>query len=126
MDITRLKELRKKEELSQRELAKKLNLSGSTIGMYEAGKRKPDSDTLQKIASFFDVSVDYLLGRTNERKSADEIKKDLAANPELLELWEEISTRKNLRIMFEKVKDLKADNIEQIIEIINIIEKRNS
>lgn len=60
----RLKELRYKKELSQRELASILNMSPSTIAMYETGQREPDAETLSKIADFFGVTIDYLLGRT--------------------------------------------------------------
>lgn len=61
--------LRKDRKLSQRELAKDLNIGNSTLAMYELEKREPDFDTLQKIADYFDVSTDYLLGRTDIKKS---------------------------------------------------------
>lgn len=61
----RLKELRNKKGMSQRELANFLQLSPSAIAMYETGQREPDSETLKKIADFFNVSIDYLLGRTD-------------------------------------------------------------
>jgi transcriptional regulator with XRE-family HTH domain len=62
----KLRELREKNELSQRELSKKLGLSQSTIGMYETGKREPNTEILTKIADFYGVSVDYLLDRDEE------------------------------------------------------------
>jgi len=67
----RLKELRYKKELSQRELASILNLSPSTIAMYETGQREPDAETLSKIADFFGVTIDYLLGRTDNPNPED-------------------------------------------------------
>lgn len=63
-----IRELRNKRELTQREFAKLINLAPSTIAMYETGKRKPDSDTLQVIADFFGVTTDYLLGRESTSK----------------------------------------------------------
>ena len=60
----RLAELRKKQGLSQSELAKKLNISKSTLAMYETDKRQPNFETQTKIADFFEVSIDYLLGRS--------------------------------------------------------------
>lgn len=63
----RLKDLRNEKELTQRELARLLELSSSTIAMYETGQRMPDPETLQKLADFFNVTVDYLLGRTGIR-----------------------------------------------------------
>lgn len=62
---TRIKALREKENISQKELAKNLGVSSSTIAMYETGKRNPDSDMLKRIGDYFNVSVDYLLGRTD-------------------------------------------------------------
>ena len=61
---SKLRDLRKREGLSQEELAKKLGVSKSTIGMYEQGQRKkPQSDeVLKKIADFFNVTLDYLMG----------------------------------------------------------------
>ena len=66
--MTKLKELRKEHKLSMKELGKILGLSESTISLYEAGKREPDIKTLIKMADYFKVSVDVLIGRneTNE------------------------------------------------------------
>ncbi len=61
----RLKLLRKEKNLSQRNMAKLLKMGYSTLGMYETDKRSPDYPTLHRLADFFNVSVDYLLGRTN-------------------------------------------------------------
>lgn len=66
----RLKELRIGKNMLQKELADLLKVSPSTIGMYERGQRDPDTDTLRFLAEYFDVSIDYLLGRTDERKSS--------------------------------------------------------
>ena len=64
--MKRLRELRKKEKLTMQELAEKLNISQSTVSLYESGKRHPDSDTLKKIAKFFNVSIDYLLENNSD------------------------------------------------------------
>ncbi|PEK39094.1 transcriptional regulator [Bacillus pseudomycoides] len=58
-----LRKLRKTNNLTMKELGQKLNLAESTISGYENGNRKPDYDTLNKFADFFEVSTDYLLGR---------------------------------------------------------------
>lgn len=63
----RLKELRLAEGLTQIELAEKLGLSKGAVGNYEAGKRSPDYETLEAIADYFNVELDYLQGRTNTR-----------------------------------------------------------
>ncbi|HHW42220.1 helix-turn-helix domain-containing protein [Desulfofundulus thermobenzoicus] len=59
----RLKELREGKQISRDELAKAIKLSYWAIAKYETGERTPDPETLQKLADFFDCSVDYLLGR---------------------------------------------------------------
>ena len=61
----RLKELRKKKGISQQRLATDLNTTQNTISRYETGEREPGIDDLTKIADYFNVSIDYLLGRTN-------------------------------------------------------------
>ncbi|MGE5404582.1 MAG: helix-turn-helix domain-containing protein [Candidatus Saccharibacteria bacterium] len=60
-----MKLLRQQYELTQQELADALHIGKSAIALYETGRRQPDPETLDKIADFFDVSVDYLLGRTH-------------------------------------------------------------
>ena len=70
-----LKMLRKQVGLTQANLAKKLKISPSTIGMYEQGRREPDSEMLVKIAELFNVSVDYLIGfrRENSKETINSI-----------------------------------------------------
>ena len=60
-----LKYYREQRGLSQREPAKMVGVAASTIGMYEAGRREPDFETEEALADFFNVSTDYLLGRTD-------------------------------------------------------------
>lgn len=64
----RLKLLRKQKHMSQLSLAMKLNTTQLSISRYETGKREPDLKTLILIADFFDVSIDYLLERTDNPK----------------------------------------------------------
>lgn len=59
-----LKYLRLEKGLTQTELGKVLNLSQRAISHYESGQRFPDEELLNLIADYFNVSVDYLLGRT--------------------------------------------------------------
>lgn len=58
----KLQELRKEIGLTQRELGEKLGFSNQTVSFWESGKREPDLNAMRKIAQFFDVSADYLLG----------------------------------------------------------------
>ena len=61
----RLKELRKLKKLSQDDLGKAINVSGRTISYFESGERTPSPEILSNLADIFDVSIDYLIGRTN-------------------------------------------------------------
>ena len=64
----RLKSLRKERKISQLKLALDLNMNQNTISRYENMEREADYETLVKFADYFDVSLDYLLGRSDEQK----------------------------------------------------------
>lgn len=64
----RLKELRKKKGVSQLRLATDLDLNQNSISRYENGEREADYQTLIKFADYFNVSIDYLLERTENPK----------------------------------------------------------
>ena len=61
----RLAELRKSRKISQLKLAMDLNMNQNTISRYETGEREADYATLIRIADYFNVSIDYLLERTD-------------------------------------------------------------
>jgi len=63
----RLKELRKERHITQRKLAMDLNMSQNTISRYERGDREPGIAELIRFAEYFRVSIDYLVGRSEER-----------------------------------------------------------
>lgn len=73
--MNNLKVLRKGYHLTQKELGSKFSLSGNTIGQYENGEREPDLSTLKKMAKYFNVTVDYLIGNddasTQSRGNSD-------------------------------------------------------
>ncbi len=63
----RLKELRKQAHLTQVELAKRLGIGQSSYADWERGKKKPTQENLVKIAQVLDVTVDYLVGNSEEK-----------------------------------------------------------
>ena len=63
----RLKELRKEKRLTQQKVADSLNISQPNYRRWESGERRPSVETLLMLADYFDVSIDYLVGRKNER-----------------------------------------------------------
>lgn len=67
---TRLRYLRKEKDITQEELSKLVTVSRAAIGRYENDERTPDYATLKSFADYFDVSTDYLLGRSNIKAPA--------------------------------------------------------
>lgn len=65
-------------EILQSELAAAIGVSQGNIGDWKSGKKKPNIDNIVRIADYFDVSVDFLLGRTGEENPAEYPKKQLA------------------------------------------------
>ena len=64
----RIRDLREDKDLKQADLAKLLNCTQACYSNYENGKRDVPAEVLETLAGFYSVSVDYLLGRTNEKK----------------------------------------------------------
>ena len=67
--MIRLKELRKMRNISQAKLAADLNMNQNSISRYENMEREADYETLIKFADYFNVSLDYLLGRTDNENN---------------------------------------------------------
>lgn len=80
--MNRIKELRQSKKLRQSDLAVELQVSQATLSNWESGRYEPDFDALKKMSDFFQVSVDYLLGR-DEKKLAPISESELDA--ELIE-----------------------------------------
>ena len=60
----KIREIREQKGLSQTELSRILGVAQNTLSQYELGKREPDLDTIHKLADYFEVTTDYLLGRS--------------------------------------------------------------
>lgn len=63
-----LKMLRKEKKLTQTELAQKTGIDQALISKFESGERVPNIEKLQILTEYYDVSVDFVLGRTNKRE----------------------------------------------------------
>lgn len=82
----RIAELRKKRNLTQEELAKILKISRAALSHYEQNRREPDYNTLSRIANYFKVTIDYILGRTdNPTAQLDEATLEFVKSLELSE-----------------------------------------
>ena len=74
--MNRLRELRIEKGLLQADIAKVINKGERTVGFYETGDRDMNTETLAVLADFFNVSIDYLLGKSDIRKPENEIKQE--------------------------------------------------
>ena len=78
----RLKALRNSKGLSQADFAKQVGVSKSSINMYERGEREPNFETLEAIADYFNVDLDYLLGKSDVPNKAQAVMlTGIQANP---------------------------------------------
>lgn len=68
---TRIKELRLNKKVTQKEIAEGIGVSSVSIQRFEYGSVRPSLDTLLALADYFDVSLDYLVGRSNNQKRSD-------------------------------------------------------
>lgn len=67
----RLKELRKETGLTQKEIANQIHVGQNSYSNWENGNRKPTAEITSKLAEFFNVSIDYLLGKTDIKNNSD-------------------------------------------------------
>ena len=74
MNINRLKEIREDKDLYQKDVADFLKIKQQQYSEYEIGKRLIPINYLSELADFYDTSIHYLLGKTNERKPYPKIK----------------------------------------------------
>ena len=111
----RLRELRTKKDMSQSQLATALGISKSSISMYELGERQPDFETLEIIADFFNVDMNYLLG--------DESKSTYYLDPEVAEMAQELYARPEMRVLFDATRNVSPDDIQFVIDMLDRMKK---
>lgn len=106
-----IKQLRKERDITQADLAKAVGVTTSSIGMYETGVRNPSYDVIVKLAKYFNVSTDFLLGNTVN---------DIEELPD----FEEEDTSE-LKILFDKIRDLSEDDQKRINAIVEAFKREN-
>lgn len=113
MFAQRLKALRKEAGLTQKKIADHFNTSPQSYAQWEKGLRKPSQDSLEKLAKFFDVSIDYLTGKSDikdataidEDKLDQAIEKSLGFNGKPATEAEKASMKEALMIYLESLKN---------------------
>ncbi len=105
-----IQQLRKSIGLTQSELAKKIGVSGSAVGMYEQGRREPDNDIMIRLCTFFGVSSDFLLGR------------EAAAQREVSDIFDEFTrTLSNQKCLMMNGMPINDEERSRIVDAINVV-----
>lgn len=107
-----LKQLRKKGNLTQTELASSLGVSRSSISMYENGEREPDFETLKAISNFFHVDMNFLLGENHPAST------NYYHNDDIAELAQEIYEDPDKRILFSAARNISKEDMQFVIDMI--------
>lgn len=113
----RIRELRNQKKLSQKEFGKLFSLAESTIGMYERDERKPDYETLEKIADYFEVSINYMFGRDDIVKITKEV---TVASPEINLSAEELKLFKEFKkypLLFQDLTTNPEIKVKEILKL---------
>ncbi len=105
-----LKSLRSQKGITQSELAKYLDVTQQAVGRWEKSITSPDYATLSKIASYFNVSVDYLLERDESRTYYH--------NSEVAQMANELKDNPGMRVLFDASRGLKKESIEEVVKFI--------
>lgn len=117
------KNLRQSSGYTQQELAEKLGIARSTIGMYETGAREPDFETLELIADFFNVDTDYLIGRTNQTTVLPE--SSYYFNADAREMAQFLYENPEYKVLFDATRRVKKDDIQFVKEMIDRMGNKN-
>ena len=122
-----LRLLRKQNDMTQADLAKRLGISSSAVAMYERGEREPNIKTLKNMGSFFNVDMNFLLGMDNDEKVYSNIANkdsDIGVREESPIFYINADTKFLLenpeyKILFDAMKNIKKEDIgfvKQMIE----------
>ena len=115
-----LKYLRVRDNLSQAELADKLGVAKSTISMYEVGKREPDFETLEAIADFFNVDMNFLLGKDGSEND------HYYLNDETREIAQEVFENADMRTLFKVARDIPPERLKAHIEFMKSLKEQEN
>lgn len=94
-----IKKLRKQQKITQLELAKALNIADNTVSQYENGQRLPSDEIKIKLADYFGVSLDYLMGREEDFDGLNIVKKPLETKTEVQTIYDSLTPRQQQRVL---------------------------
>ncbi len=120
----RIRKLRLEQNLKQKDLAEKLKISTSSIGMYERELRQPDAEILKKIANYFGVSIDYILGKSDKRDHSELTQKDERNIGKTLDvLRDQIDNNENGELNYNGI-EVTEDDAELLLDALEIALRR--
>ena len=117
-----LRLLRNEKGLSQQELADALGISKSAINMYERGERQPNFETLELIADYFNVDVDYILGRTNKTTRIihpNPSGESYYLNDDAKELAQFMFDNPEYKVLFDASRKVRKEDIEFVKQMLD-------
>ena len=110
------KELRIKSGLTQQEMADKLKISRSSVGMYEKGEREPSYELLEAIADFFNVDMNYLLGK---KELSEHIPQPYYLNEEARDMAQFLYDNPEYKVLFDASRKVKREDIQFVKEMMD-------
>lgn len=116
---SRIKELCKENHISVNKLEEALEISKGSLCKIDTNK--PSAGRMEKIADYFGVTVDYLMGRENEPEVFDKEKNLIVLDDDALELLEELKTRPEMRTLFSVSKKATKEDIMKAVKIIEAL-----
>ena len=124
-----IRELRKEKKMSQSELGKFIGVSQTTVTAWETGRAEPSSTFISKLADLFNVSTDYPLGRSDNKKKpysvlTDKEKKDIALQAE--KLMEGIESGENLNFYGEPATEEQKERLLIAVQTAMEMNKRKA
>lgn len=115
------KHIREKSGLTQQQLANKLGISRSAVGMYEKGEREPNFETLELIADTFNVDMNYLLGK---KPSTEVIPDTYYLNLEISKIAQEIYDNKELSLLFDAARDADPEDLQTVHSMLMALKRK--
>lgn len=115
---SRLKNLREGKHLTQAQFAEDMNVSQQAVGKWERDLASPNDEMLKTIATYFNVTIDYLLGYDDSPR--------YYTDPETAALAQELKDNPGGRVLFDAGKGLKPESVKEVIKFIEYQKAKES
>lgn len=122
--MERIRLLREELGLTQRELADAIGIDRTAIAKYESGASGAKSEMLEKLATFFGVTTDYLLGRSDTKTPAP-VSRDGLDDPEILAYLQMIRDDPRYRMMFDLTRDATLEEIKATVAFLKALREQD-